>query len=58
MAHIMNEWIGYYMDNNIVIMILSPYSSHLTQSLDVAIFSPLKGHMTTKIESFIRMEVN
>ena len=54
----MNEWIGYYMDNNIVIMILSPYSSHLTQSLEVAIFSPLKRHMTTKIESFIRMGVN
>ena len=49
--HITSKWIEYCMNSNIVIMILPSHSSHLTQSLDVAIFNPLNRHMTTKIEN-------
>ena len=55
---IIGEWIGYCMDNNIVLMILPPHSSHLTQSLDINLFNSLKRYIIIKIESFIRMRVN
>ena len=54
----MGEWIGYCIDNDIVVMILPSHSSYLTQPLDVAVFSPLKRHMTTKIEPLIRRGIN
>jgi hypothetical protein len=37
-SHISTEWIAHCMDNNIVLMLLPPHSSHLTQPLDVGVF--------------------
>ena len=34
---------------NIMLFILPPHSSHLTQSLDVAIFGSLKKHMAAEL---------
>src|SRR5437773_1584544 len=52
--HITGEWIGFCMDNNIVLMILPPHSSHLTQPLDVGVFGLLKRLMASKLELLIR----
>ena len=57
-SHITGEWIGYCMDNSILVMILPPHSSHLTQPLDVGIFSPLKKYVTAKIEPLIRTGIS
>ena len=43
------------MKNNV--MILSSYSSHLTQSLNIEIFNSLKKLMTSAIESLINIEL-
>ena len=56
-SHITGEWIGHCMDNNIVLMILPPHSSHLTQPLDVGVFGPLKKCMATEIEPLLRTGV-
>jgi hypothetical protein len=46
------------MDNNILLMILPPYSSHLTQPLDVGIFGPLKKHMAAELEPLVRSGIS
>ena len=46
------------MSTNIVLAILSPHSSHLTQPFDVGVFGPLKKVMASKIELLIRTEVS
>ena len=45
------------MDNDIILMVLPPHSSHLTQPLDVAIFGPLKKVMSIEVGKYIRTEV-
>ena len=45
------------MDYNILLMILPPHFSHLTQSLDVEIFGTLKKHMATELESLVRTDI-
>ena len=42
---------------DIILMILPPHTSHLTQSLDVAIFSPLKQHMAVELHGIIETEI-
>ena len=56
-SHITGEWIAHCMDNNIILMILPPHSSHLTQPLDVGIFDSLKKHMAAEIDPLIRLGV-
>ena len=46
------------MDNNIILMILPPHSSHLTQPLDIGIFGPLKTAMSAETDPLIRTNVN
>ena len=57
-SHITGEYIGHCMDNNIVLMILLPHSSHLTQPLDVGVFGALKKHMAAEIDPLIRTGVS
>ena len=45
------------MDYNILLIILSPHSSHLIQSLDVRIFGALKKYMAAEFESLVRTDV-
>lgn len=55
-GHIINERIAHCMDNNIILAIILPHSSHLTQSLDVKLFDPLKKHIAAEIEAIIRLD--
>ena len=41
---------GHCNNNNIILMILLPHSSHLTQSLNVEVLDPLKKYMATEID--------
>jgi hypothetical protein len=41
------------MDNKIVLLILPPHTSHMTQPLDVGVFGPLKKVMAAKIAPLI-----
>ena len=43
-SHITGDFIGHCMDNDILLMILPPHSSHLTQPLDVGVWSIEEGH--------------
>ena len=49
-SHITGDFIEYCMENNILLLILPPHSSHLTQPLDVGVFKPLKMLMALEIE--------
>lgn len=53
-SHITGEYIGHCMDNNIILMILPPHSSHMTQPLDVGVFGPMKKHIAAEINPLIR----
>jgi len=39
-------------------MILPPYSSHLTQSLDVRVFGALKKHMAAELYTLMRTGIS
>ena len=56
-SHITGDFIAHCIDNNILLMILPPHSSHLTQSLDVGVFGALKKHMAAEIEPLMRTGV-
>jgi len=57
-SHITASWIAHCMKNNIILMILPPHSSHLTQPLDVGVFSPLKRLMASAIEPLVSTELH
>ena len=57
-SHITGNVIGYYMDNNILLILLPPHSSHVNQLLNVGIFGTLKKVMTLKMESFLKIGVS
>jgi DDE superfamily endonuclease/Tc5 transposase DNA-binding domain/helix-turn-helix, Psq domain len=52
-SHITGEFIGHCMDNDILLFILPPHSSHLTQPLDVGVFRPLKKYMAKALQPLI-----
>ena len=56
-SHIIAEWIAYYIDNKIFLMILLSYSSYLTQSLDVKVFGTLKKYMMAELYPFMQTSV-
>ena len=57
-SHITGDFIGHCMDNDILLMILPPHSSHLTQPLDVGLFGALKKVMASKIEPLLRTGIS
>jgi len=57
-SHITASWIAHCMKNNIILMILPPHSSHLTQPLDVGVFKPLKTHMASALEPLVSTEIH
>lgn len=40
--------------NNVILFVLPPHSSHLTQPLDVGVFGPFKSMYYTECQSFMR----
>ena len=57
-SHITSDFIEFCMDNNILLMILPPHSSHLTQPLDVGVFGALKKHMASKLEPLLHVGIS
>ena len=57
-SHITAEFIAHCIDNKILLMILPPHSSHLTQPLDVGVFGSLKKHMASALYPLIRTGVS
>ena len=57
-SHITGAFVAHCMDYDIVLLILPPHSSHLTQLLDVSIFRPLKKTMATEIALLIHTGVS
>jgi hypothetical protein len=57
-SHITASWIAHCMNNNIILMVLPPHSSHLTQPLDVGVFKPLKTLMASAIEPLVSTELH
>jgi hypothetical protein len=48
-SHISGSFIAYCLQNQILLLILPPYTSHLLQPLDVAIVGPLKKRLTAAL---------
>ncbi|KXL49574.1 MAG: hypothetical protein FE78DRAFT_86014, partial [Acidomyces sp. 'richmondensis'] len=49
-SYITANFIAYYIDKAINILILLPYSSHILQPLDISIFAPLKRVLTAETD--------
>ena len=48
-SYISGSFIAHCLQNRIALLILPPYTSHLLQPLDVAIFGPLKKRLTVAL---------
>jgi hypothetical protein len=57
-SHITAEFIAHCIDNKILLMILPPHSSHLTQPLDVGVFRALKQYMAAELYPLIRTGIS
>jgi hypothetical protein len=51
-SHISGNFIGHCMDYNIVLLVLPPHTSHLTQPLDVCVFGPLSIAHGREVDRF------
>src|SRR5271154_3521892 len=56
-SHITSDFVGHCMNNNILLMILPPHSSHLIQPLNVRVFESLKKLLSSKLKSLLRTRV-
>ena len=57
-SHITGDWLAHCLDNKIILAVLGPHSSHLTQPLDVGIFGPLKKVMAREIMPILMTQVH
>jgi len=57
-SHISAEFVRYCINNNILILLLVPHSSHLTQPLDVGVFGPLKRAMSAQLDPIFRTGIS
>ena len=51
----MHRIIAFCIAYKIDLFLLPPYSSHITQPLDVSIFGPLKTYLTLEIDAIFRI---
>lgn len=56
-SHVTPEFIIHCMFHNILLLMLPPHTSHLTQPLDISIFGPLKRHMADALHRIIQTEI-
>jgi hypothetical protein len=56
-SHISAQFIRYALDNNIVVLLLPPHSSHILQPLDVGIFGPLKAAIGAQLSRLYATEL-
>ena len=56
-SHVNADFIRHCREHDIVLLILPPHSSHLTQPLNVAVFGPLKKAMAVELQHIIHTEV-
>lgn len=56
-SHVTAAFVRFCIDHNILVLLLPPHSSHLTQPLDVGIFSPLKQRMAEELDRILRYGV-
>ena len=52
-SYVSGNFIAHCMDNDIILMILPPHSSHLTQPLDIGIFGSLKTAISVEIDPLV-----
>ena len=57
-SHISARFIRHCIDNDIILLLLPPHSSHLLQPLDVGVFKSLKAAMTAEIDRKFRLGIN
>ena len=57
-SHISAPFVRFCIDNNIVLFLLPPHSSHLLQPLDVGVFSPLKHAMSSQLSRLYATEIS
>lgn len=53
-SHVTAPFIRFCIDHDILVLLLPPHSSHLTQPLDVGIFCPLKRRMSEELDKILR----
>ena len=52
-SHVTGKFIKHCMNRNIKLLILLPYSSYVTQPLDIGLFSPLKKYLSAEIAKIV-----
>ena len=57
-SHVTANFIGHCINNDIVLLILSPHTSHLLQLLDVGVFGVLKTAMSRQVDRLIRLGIS
>jgi DDE superfamily endonuclease len=53
-SHISAKFVRHFIDNDIILLLLPPHSSHLLQPLDVGVFKSLKAALTTETDRLFR----
>ena len=53
-THYQPDLIKLAVQNDVLILCLSPHTTHATQTLDCGVFSPLKSHWSTVCQKFIQ----
>ena len=56
-SHVTSDLLQHCRENNIVLLLLPPHTSHMTQPLDVAVFGLLKKAMVTELAPLISTEI-
>ena len=56
-SHIFRAFRWYYFENNILILLLLPYSSPLMQLLDIKVFSSLKAIIKSQLDIIFRIGI-
>jgi hypothetical protein len=56
-SHVTPEFIIHCMFYNIVLLVLPPHTSHISQPLDVGVFKPLKTYLSAALHGLISSEI-